>query len=115
LDYLAMGALVNTMTMIAGLGKQGAQVIIVPTLYQRNRESEHNLTLLTQAYKGSLTLPVPYCTAARDAAAQGKTIWEIKQHGSLTLSTMRQAYEQLAHWTNRPIEDVLFGEVQSDE
>jgi chromosome partitioning protein len=115
LDYLAMGALAGTMAMIPTLNKQGAQIIIVPTMFQRNRERNYNLNLLNETYPGAVTMPVPYCTAARDAAAQGQTIWEIRHYGSLTLSAMRQAYEQLADWINRPIDDLLFGEVQSDE
>lgn len=115
LDYLAMGALAGTMAMIPTLNKQDAQLIIVPTMFQRNRESNYNLNLLNETYPGAVTMPVPYCTAARDAAAQGQTIWESRHYGSLTLSAMRQAYEQLAEWINRPIDDLLFGEVQSDD
>lgn len=110
LDYLALAGLGHLMRMIRSLGKGGAQIIILPTLYTRTKESDLNLALLHETYPGHVCAAVPYCTAARDAAAQAQTIWEIKDTRSNTLAAMRQAYEQLAGWITTPAADALFGE-----
>ncbi|RIK38009.1 MAG: hypothetical protein DCC55_22480 [Chloroflexi bacterium] len=108
LDYLALAGLGNMLRMICALGAQHTRTIILPTMYIRSRESEYNLSLLHETYPGHVCTAVPYCTAARDAAANAQTIWEIKDarsNRSATLAAMRQAYEELAHWITRTDQD----------
>lgn len=109
LDYLAMEALAVTLETIRTLDIVGAQTIILPTMYGHTNEAEYNLGLLHQTYPGRVTLPVPYCPAARSAAAEGKTVWEYHDRHSRTLPAMRAAYEQLAHWIATPVAELLFG------
>ena len=109
-DYLGTDGVRNTVATIEKLGRQGAQAIILPTLYDaRNNESRYNLGLLNEAYPGSVAEPIPASAAVREAVAHGQTIWEYESK-SETLSRVRFAYERLADWITQTPEQTLFGE-----
>jgi cellulose biosynthesis protein BcsQ len=110
LDYLAMEALTNTGRTITALDANRKQIIIVPTMYQRNNECEYNLGLLTSRYAGHVTDPIPLCAAVRAATAEGQTVWEYKDRRSRTLDLLRSNYTQVVQWISTPIETVIFGE-----
>lgn len=114
-DYLGMDGVRNTVATIEKLGRQGAQAIILPTLYDaRNNESRYNLGLLNEAYPGSVAEPVPASAAVREAVAHGQTIWEYESK-SETLGRVREAYEKLTQWIIEPPEQTLFGEEYPSE
>lgn len=109
-DYLGMDGVRNTLATVEKLNRQGAQTIVLPTLYSASvNESRYNLGLLNEAYPGSVAEPVPASAAVREAVAHGQTIWEYESK-SETLGRVRFAYEKLAQWITQPVEQVLFGE-----
>jgi len=109
-DYLGIDGVRNTLATAEKLNRQGAQTIVLPTLYNAGtNESRYNLGLLNEAYPGSVAEPIPASAAVREAVAHGQTIWEYESK-SETLGRVREAYEKLAKWITETPEQTLFGE-----
>ncbi len=80
LDHLSLVGVAQQMTSLEAMRKAGRALTvlaIVPQFWEaQTLETERNLRLLVERFGNLVTPSVPRQTAVREAAAQGRTIWQ---------------------------------------
>jgi chromosome partitioning protein len=79
-DYMSADSVAETMETIseytAGGWKGGA--LVLPTFFdERTNHAKETLASLHEIYNGQVCEPIHYATVLKEAAADGKTIWEM--------------------------------------
>ena len=83
-DFLAVegvAGVLDTLQAVRGKGGRAQVLGILPTFFDNTKESRANLDTLQERFADQVLPPIHRATVLREAAAEGRTIWEKDPNG----------------------------------